>query len=130
MWSRISRSFNADKMFALLRRLTLRRISVAVFPLNPMHLLAQAAPALDLWPFFVLLISVGIIVVLITVLRVHAFFALILAALAAGLLAKSFDDKDVPASLKVKSHWIQAVELTTFEMGNTAGKIGVVIALA
>jgi gluconate:H+ symporter, GntP family len=95
-----------------------------------MHLLAQAAPAVNWWPFVVLLISVGVIIVLITVLRVHAFFALIIAALTAGMLAGDFDPQTLPASLKGKSHWVQAVELTTAEMGNTAGRIGVVIALA
>ena len=95
-----------------------------------MHLLAQAAPALNWWPFVVLLLSVGVIIVLITVLRVHAFFALIIAALTAGMLAGEFDPKTIPDSLKGKSHWVQAIELTATEMGNTAGKIGVVIALA
>ncbi len=43
----------------------------------------------DYWPFGVQAISVGLIIVLITVLRVHAFLALILAAICAGLLAKT-----------------------------------------
>jgi H+/gluconate symporter-like permease len=87
-------------------------------------LLAQSAAAPDYWPFAVLAISVGLIITLITVLRVHAFLALILAAFAAGLLAKSLPGEPE------KSHWVQAVELTTTEFGVTAGKIGVVIALA
>lgn len=96
-----------------------------------MHLFALAADTSPgLWPFAVLAISITLIIVLITVLRVHAFLALILAAFAAGLLAGKFDDKVVPASLKDKSHWVQAVELTTSEFGMTAGKIGVVIGLA
>jgi GntP family gluconate:H+ symporter len=95
-----------------------------------MELLAIAGPAPDLWPFVVLAISVTLIIVLITVLRVHAFMALILAAIAAGVLAEKFDPKVLPASLQGKSHWWQAVELTTTEFGTTAGKIGVVIALA
>ena len=66
-----------------------------------MHLLAQATPSPDFWPFAVLIISVGLIVVLITVMRVHAFLALILAAIAAGLLAKSLPGEPE------KSHWIQ-----------------------
>lgn len=78
----------------------------------------------DLWPFAVLLISVALIIVLITVLRVHAFLALILAAITAGLLART---GSLPPG---RSHWLQAVELTTAEFGFTAGKIGVVIALA
>ncbi len=87
-------------------------------------LLAQASAAPDYWPFAVLAISVGLIVTLITILRVHAFMALILAAICAGLLAKT-----LPGETE-KSHWVQAVELTTSEFGVTAGKIGVVIALA
>jgi H+/gluconate symporter-like permease len=88
-------------------------------------ILAQAAAASpDYWPFAVLAISVGLIITLITVLRVHAFMALIFAAFAAGLLAKSLPGEPE------KSHWVQAVELTTSEFGVTAGKIGVVIALA
>jgi H+/gluconate symporter-like permease len=88
-------------------------------------ILAQAAATSpDYWPFAVLAISVGLIITLITVLRVHAFMALILAAFAAGLLAKSLPGEPE------KSHWVQAVELTTSEFGVTAGKIGVVIALA
>ena len=90
-------------------------------------LFAQAAGSSpDLWPFAVLAISVALIVFLITVMKVHAFLALILAAIAAGLLAH-------PGSLAgepLTSHWLQAVELTTAEFGVTAGKIGVVIALA
>jgi GntP family gluconate:H+ symporter len=88
-------------------------------------LIAQTAGAApDYWPFAVLAISVGLIITLITVLRVHAFMALILAAFAAGLLARSLPGEPE------KSHWVQAVELTTSEFGVTAGKIGVVIALA
>lgn len=91
-------------------------------------LLAQvtAAPAAtpDYWPFAVLGISVALIITLITVLRVHAFMALILAAFAAGLLARTLPGEPE------KSHWVQAIELTTTEFGVTAGKIGVVIALA
>lgn len=97
---------------------------------STMELIAAVAPVINWWPFAVLLISVGVIVLLITVLRVHAFFALTIAALTAGLLAGGFDPKILPDSLKGKSHWIQAVELTATEMGNTAGKIGIVIALA
>ena len=78
----------------------------------------------DYWPFVVLLISVTVIVVLITVMRVHAFLALILAAFTAGLLAHSLPGEPE------KAHWVQAVELTTAEFGLTAGKIDVVIALA
>jgi GntP family gluconate:H+ symporter len=78
------------------------------------------------WPFAVLLLSVGVVVALITALRLHAFLALILAAVAAGMLAAPGTLPGEPA----KGHFVQAVELTTAEFGNTAGRIGVVIALA
>ena len=88
-------------------------------------LIAQTATTSpDYWPFAVLGICVGLIITLITVLRVHAFLALILAAFSAGLLAKS-----LPGEPQA-SHWVQAVELTTSEFGTMAGKIGVVIARA
>lgn len=84
-------------------------------------------PAASLWPFAVLVLCVALIIVLITVLRVHAFLALILAAIAAGLLAPV---GGLPGEALGKSHWLQAVELTTAEFGVTAGKIAVVIGLA
>lgn len=80
----------------------------------------------SLWPFAVLALSVGLVILLITVLRVHAFLALVLAAIAAGLLSPVGSLPGEPA----KSHWVQAVELTTVELGATAGKIGLIIALA
>ncbi len=93
-----------------------------------MPILAQAAAVPpDLWPFAVLIISVAVIVFLITVLRVHAYFALMLAAVTAGLLARA---GSLPGEAQGKSHWLQAIELPTVEFGVTAGKIGFVIALA
>ena len=80
-----------------------------------------------LWPFAVLLLSVGMIVLLITVLRMHAYFALMLAAITAGLLAQV---GTLPGEESGKSHWLQAIELPTAEFGLTAGRIGFVIALA
>jgi H+/gluconate symporter-like permease len=74
----------------------------------------------------VLIICIVLIIGLITVLRMHAFLALIVAAMAAGLLAQVGALPGEPE----KSHWVQAIELTTAEFGVTAGKIGVVIALA
>jgi gluconate:H+ symporter, GntP family len=88
--------------------------------------LAVAAADPGSWPFVLLLISFGLIVVLITVFKVHAFLALLLAAIAAGLLSPVGSLPGEPA----KSHWVQAVELTTQEFGATAGKIGLVIGLA
>jgi GntP family gluconate:H+ symporter len=76
------------------------------------------------WPFVVLLLSVGLVIFLITVVRLHAFLSLILAAIAAGLLAG-----ELPGEAG-RNHAVQAVELTMAELGTTAGKIAVVIALA
>ncbi|MCX8108472.1 MAG: hypothetical protein N3G20_06685, partial [Verrucomicrobiae bacterium] len=84
----------------------------------------------SLWPFAVLGISVALIIVLITVVRLHPFIALVLAAIPAGVLAGDFDDQSIPQGLRAKTHWVQAVELTTYELGSTAGKIAVVIGLA
>lgn len=88
---------------------------------------AAAVPNPDLWPFAVLFISVAVIVVFITVLRVHAYFALMLAAIIAGLLARV---GTLPGEEAGKSHWLQAVELPTAEFGLMAGRIAFVIALA
>jgi gluconate:H+ symporter, GntP family len=99
-----------------------------------MHLFAQAAPAAtsSMWPFAVLAISLAAIILMITRLRFHAFIALIFAAILAGLLAEKLPGEYGTTNdpTKEKSHWIQAVELTTAEFGVTAGKITVVIALA
>jgi gluconate:H+ symporter, GntP family len=91
-----------------------------------MHWLAEAAPVSAVyWPFVVLGICVGLIVVLITVVRIHAFLALILAAMTAGLLAG-----DALPVAPGASYWVTAVELTTSEFGLVAGRIAVVIAMA
>ena len=103
-----------------------------------MQLLAAAPQDVSLWPFAVLAISVSAIILLISVLRVHAFLALILAALCAGLLAEQLPGArprvagpaPAPEAANLKSHWVRAVELTTEEFGVTAGKIGIVIGLA
>jgi GntP family gluconate:H+ symporter len=76
------------------------------------------------WPLVVLLLSVGLVVFLITAVRLHPFLSLILAAMVTGLLAGPLPGEPD------KSHAVQAVELTAAEFGATAGKIGVVIALA
>lgn len=86
--------------------------------------IAAAGAAPDYWPFAVLAISVTLIIVLITALRMHAFIALIIAAIAAGVLARK-----LPGEEKL-GHWVTAVEMTATEFGATAGKIGIVIALA
>ncbi len=98
------------------------------------HILSLAAiTASTLWPFAVLAICLAAIVVLVSVVRVHAFFALIIAAILAGLLTHQLPGEygTLPATpKKERSHWVQAAELTTEGFGNIAAKIGVVIALA
>lgn len=98
------------------------------------HLLAVAAgDSATLWPFAVLGICLATIVILVTVVRMHAFFALIIAAMLAGLLAQKLPGEfgTLPGTpQKERSHWVQAAELTTEGFGNIAAKIGVVIALA
>jgi gluconate:H+ symporter, GntP family len=79
-----------------------------------------------MWPFAVLVICVALIVVMITVLKLHAFLALILAGISAGLLSKVGTLEGEP---KV-SHWVAAVELTAKEFGNTAGEVGIVVGMA
>ncbi|MEZ4830252.1 MAG: GntP family permease [Bacteroidia bacterium] len=76
------------------------------------------------YPFAVLLLGIAFVILTIAVLRVHAFVALILAAIFVGLL-----NPLVPGSEEV-SRWVRAVELPMKEMGTTAGQIGFVIALA
>lgn len=84
------------------------------------------ADASILWPFTILGICVATLIVLISVLRVHAFLALILAAVLAGMLAPVGSLPGEPQA----SHWVQAVENATAEFGKVAGNIGVIIALA
>jgi GntP family gluconate:H+ symporter len=86
---------------------------------------AGAAPH-GTWPFAVLIICVALIVVMITVLKLHAFLALILAGISAGLLSRVGSLEGEPKN----SHWVQAVELTAKEFGNTAGEVGVVVGMA
>lgn len=78
----------------------------------------------SLAPFLLLLVGMATVVGLITIARLHAFFALILAAVVVGLLT--------PAARfgRVGNAWVEAVELVTRQLGETAGKIGLVIAFA
>ena len=80
----------------------------------------------DLWPLAVLAISMALVIVLITLVRLHAFLALIISGIAAGMLASFGSLPGEPAA----NHWVQAVELTVREFGNVCGTIGIVIVLA
>jgi GntP family gluconate:H+ symporter len=94
------------------------------------------ADAAKLWPFAVLAICVGVIILLITRLRVHAFLALIAAAFLAGFLTRDFSPAQInrlPAALRADAQansWIAAVELTAIEFGSAAGTIAISIGLA
>src|SRR5262245_31699910 len=98
----------------------------------------------DLWPLAVLGIGMGAIIVMITKLRVHAFLALLFAAVLTGILSGPLPGERVaeggalenPATKPAggsgkagKRHLVQAVELTVDGFGKTAGQIGIVIAL-
>ncbi|HET9485814.1 MAG TPA: gluconate transporter [Chryseosolibacter sp.] len=78
----------------------------------------------DYWPIVVLVLSVALVVILITKMRVHAFIALMLSAIFVGLLSPALPI--VPGQNPI----ITVVELPMAEFGITAGKIGWVIALA
>ncbi len=78
------------------------------------------AAADSLWPFAVLGLSVAFIVLAITKLKLHPFFALICAAFIAGWLSSG-------GSL---AKMAKAVDTVSTGFGNTAAGVGVVIALA
>jgi GntP family gluconate:H+ symporter len=84
--------------------------------------------SIDFWPLVVLGICLCCIVLLITKFRVHAFIALFGVGILAGGLAKKLPED--PSRRKPTLHWVRAVELTAEGFGKTAGKIGMVIALA
>ena len=79
-------------------------------------------PDAPFWPFIVLLIGIATVVVLIVAMRLHAFLALIIAAVVVGLMSGSLPGDAV--------HLVKAVELPMREFGVVAGQIAFVIALA
>jgi gluconate:H+ symporter, GntP family len=90
------------------------------------------------WPFVVLLVSVVFIIVAISYWRLHAFLALLLAALVAGMLAyrPSWDvlakGDPVGSTVKVNSHphWVGVIEGISKGLGDTARDIAISIAFA
>jgi GntP family gluconate:H+ symporter len=76
------------------------------------------------WPLIVLFIGIVLVIVFITVLRIHAFIALILTAITVGLLSQELPESNI------SNHFVQAVELTMVEFGKVAGQIAWVIGLA
>lgn len=95
-----------------------------------------AAVPPDYWPFLVLAVSVVFIIVAITKLRLHAFVALIFAALLAGFLSRPFAAsvlERLPKGTRAAvegNQWLATVELTMVEFGNTAAAISISIGLA
>lgn len=76
------------------------------------------------WPFIILIISMVAVILMISKLKIHAFIALMVSAMIAGLLSQNI------AAMPGTPSLIKAVELPMLEFGNTAGKIAWVIALA
>jgi gluconate:H+ symporter, GntP family len=92
------------------------------------------AAASSAWPFVVLAVSMAFLIVSITKFRLHAFIALICAAVLAGLLGGAF----TPEALKrlaffgksADNFWVATLELVMIDFGRTAGDIAISIALA
>jgi len=76
------------------------------------------------WPFIVLILGIGVVVLLIAFARLHAFLALMIAAVAVGTLSAT-----LPGDATI-SHAIRAIEIPMREFGVVAGQITFVIALA
>ena len=100
----------------------------------------------DVWPFVVLVVSVAFVVVAISWWRLHAFLALILAAILAGVMATSLPvnpaakrnaatgqqdlDYGKRVSTIAEGRLGQALKLTTVGFGETAAGIAIVIGMA
>ena len=92
------------------------------------------------WPLFVLLLSVCWVVFGITKLKIHAFLTLMVAAIFVGMLSGplpelSIENKglfhnrvDLPASSE--TDYTLAIKWSLLGFGNTAGGVGLIIALA
>jgi gluconate:H+ symporter, GntP family len=84
------------------------------------------------WPFITLAVSVAFIIIGIGKLRLHAFVALITAALIAGLMTgkESWDIVQKDGSVKTYSSLVGTVEMVAKGLGDTARDIAISIALA
>lgn len=76
------------------------------------------------WPFFVLGLSILLVVILITKLKFHPFIALVVSAIVVGLLSP-----DIPL-LSGQSRLVTALELPMVELGVMVGRIAWIIAMA
>jgi len=91
-----------------------------------------AATTASYWPFVVLAVSVAFIIIGISKLRMHAFVALVLAALLAGLMTNkdSWDIVQKDGKSKTMSSMVGVVEMVSKGLGDTARDIAISIALA
>ena len=91
-----------------------------------------AATTGSYWPFVVLAVSVAFIIIAISKLRMHAFVALILAAMIAGLMTskESWDIVQKDGKVKSLSSMLGVVEMVSKGLGDTARDIAISIALA
>jgi gluconate:H+ symporter, GntP family len=117
-------------------------IPISIKPMIPLLAQVGAEASISMWPFAILAICVVFIVVAITVMRVHAFLALILAAILAGILTgdlpnvtdmnKGLFDSRVALDMTELdgNNLTKAVTWSLKGFGDTAGGIGLVIALA
>jgi len=85
---------------------------------------------ITVWPFIVLVVSVAWIVLAIARFKLHPFLALILAALAAGGLARVFPEATAVAGVPVIASLADVVRLTMDGFGRTAAGIAISIGLA
>jgi gluconate:H+ symporter, GntP family len=88
------------------------------------------------WPFVILFVCIAAVITMISVLRVHAFIALVFAAFLAGFMTHSFKPEvldKIGGATKVDAQvnqWVAAVELTSVELGGAAASIAISIGLA
>ncbi len=100
-----------------------------------MPFLAQATSAsAGNWPFVVLVTCMVFLIVAITKFRLHAFIALICAAVLAGLMGGAFTEDAMKKlaffKISTANHWVATLELTMLDFGKTAGDIAISIGLA
>lgn len=91
-----------------------------------------AATTASYWPFVVLAVSVAFIIVAISKLRMHAFVALVLAAMIAGLMTgkDSWNIVQKDGAIKALPSMVGVVEMVSKGLGDTARDIAISIALA
>jgi GntP family gluconate:H+ symporter len=88
------------------------------------------------WPFVTLSVCIVAVITMISVLRLHAFLALTVAAFLAGIMTPVFKPEvlgRISSSVRadaVANPWVAAIELTTIEFGVAAGSIAISIGLA